>query len=32
VELPNLSRSPEDRYLDALTVEVASAQPCPFQS
>lgn len=29
VELPNLSRSAEDCYLDALTVEVASYQTCP---
>ena len=31
VELPNLNRTPMDRYLDALTVEVASEQPCPSQ-
>jgi len=29
VELPNLNRSSEDRFLDTLSVEVASAQPCP---
>jgi hypothetical protein len=29
VELPNLTRSPRDSYLDALTVEVASEQPSP---
>lgn len=27
VQLPNLARSDEDRYLDALQVEVASQQP-----
>lgn len=32
VKLPDLDRSPEDRYLDTLSVEVASAQPCPSDS
>jgi hypothetical protein len=32
VELPDLNRSSEDRFLDTLSVEVASAQPCPIQS
>ena len=29
VQLPNLGRSNEDRYLDAFATEVASHQPCP---
>ena len=29
VALPNLSRSDDDRYLDEITLEVASAQPAP---
>jgi hypothetical protein len=29
VTLPNLSRSPEDQYLDHLAIEVASQQPAP---
>jgi hypothetical protein len=29
VALPNLTRSDNDRYLDSLSIEVASAQPDP---
>jgi hypothetical protein len=29
VALPNLTRSDNDRYLDSLSIEVASAQPNP---
>jgi len=32
VDLPNLNRSSEDRYLDTLGIEVASTQPCSPQS